>query len=319
MTVSRNWMVAGLLLAVSVALPARAQEARKPDPPAATSAPVAKPVDPTEQQKREAARLLLLNGGKQATDTKARQGQSAGAASAVPNVATGISSPANQAVTRTTATSGQPGQQQVVYVQQPVDPVAVAQAEQIHLQNEAVRRQMDRDDTILLNEMDRTARFDEQQLAWGWQALDNDLANQYQNLAYQDQGLMANQIGLQSAITSNRQQFYQYKSWRQWDNLNRSMVVMGGSLGDLSAPAAGILNYAMHGHEDEIDRTAEDQFNGQQSAMMSDIDATRQQQISVRDELRSNLRMRMEALKARQAALRPSQQPTQTTTSTPAR
>ncbi len=314
MTVSRMWMAVALLLAVAPALPARAQEARKPDAPP-VSAPAPKPVDPTEQQKREAARLLLLNGGKPATGTNARQVTTTSTAPAAP-VGTGVAPVINATAAGNIGyNSGASSPQPVIVVQQPVDPIAVAQAEQIRVQNEAVRRQMDLQEAIALNDIERQRQFDEQQLAYGWQALDNDLSAQYQNLAYQDQGLAANQIGLQSAVTGNRQQYFAYKSFRQWDNLNRSFAVVGNSLGDLSAPVAGVVNLAMHGHEDDIDRNYEGQFNQQQSAMLSDIDASRQQQIAVREELRNNLKTRMEALKARQAALR---QPQPTTTTSPA-
>lgn len=304
-------MVAMLLLAASVTAPARAQEARKPDPPPA-SAPAAKPVDPSEEQKRQTARELLLKGGsKPAADSKARSNQSVMTAAS----ATGAG------VNNARSPSAQPAHpvQPVVYIQQPapqavVDPVAEAHAEHRRLETEAYRRQMDRDDAFALSALahqDEALRqqqmFAEQHLAAGWQALDTDLANQYQGLAYQDQALAANQIGLQSAVTANRQQYFAYKSGRQWDNHHRAYAVIGGLdhyIPGAGGLGAGLLNYGMRGHEDRIDQEFEGQFNQQQSDMLTDIDASRRQQVEVRDELRNNLRMRMEALKARQDALR---------------
>lgn len=305
-----HWMMGVMLLSAALLTDsARAQEARKPDgSPAATS--VVRPVDPTDAEKRETARRLLQGGGN-ATQATARQDPSSTASGATGTSATNAALPSAQPV--------------VTYI----DPIAEAHAREIErqgrLQEEVIRRQMDRDDmlyrdqmaqqardrelqeAIALDTIDRQRTWDEQQLAAGWHALETDAAQQYQNLMFQDQALAAGQIGLQSAVTANRGQYWALKSFRQWDNLNRSMTVVGGAFGDFSGLAAGGLNLVMHGHEDNIDRDFEEQFDAQQSGMLSDIDRTRAEQTEVRQEIRENLRLRMEALRARQGGLRQQQ------------
>lgn len=312
MTSSMKSLLAVLLIAAapSISLAQTSAGTSKPVTAPAALTPVVKPVAPSEEEMREAARQHLLKGAQAPKSTAQQQSKSTAAA-------TGGLTPV-----RTSSHADEPRHQ---------DPVREAYADQIGVQNtialrqqaqseEAFKREQDRADaalreqlvrerraqelaeTVQLADMQRQARYDDVSVAASWQALDNDLANGYQSLAFTDAALASQDIALQSQITGNRAQYWGLKSWKQWDNLNRSQAVMGNSLGDFSGIGAGILNLAMHGHEDEIDHRYETQFNQQQSDMLRDVDDLRTEHRDVRKEMRDNYRLRLEALKARQRA-----------------